>query len=74
MIYKCCEISRYPKDNGIDVFFMTETWHGPHGDEAKAVELAPNEFDVKHSHLNCDLKTVELLPYTNPTVTIHYIH
>ena len=26
---------------------MTETWLGAHGDEAKTVELAPSEFDVK---------------------------
>ena len=28
-------------------FFVTETWLSPQGDEAKTVELAPSEFDVK---------------------------
>ena len=27
--------------------FLTEIWHGAHGDEAKNVELAPSGFDVK---------------------------
>ena len=35
------------KDNGVDLFFVTETWLSAQGDEAKTVELAPSGFDVK---------------------------
>ena len=42
-----CEISTFIKDNGADVFFVTETWLSAQGDEAKTVELAPSGFDVK---------------------------
>ena len=42
-----CEISTFIKDNGVDLFFVTETWLSAQGDEAKTVELAPNGFDVK---------------------------
>ena len=38
MACKRCEISTYIKDNGVDLFFVTETWLGPQGDEAKTVE------------------------------------
>ena len=34
-------------DNGVDLFFVTETWLSAQGDEAKTVELAPSVFDVK---------------------------
>ena len=34
-----CEISTFVKDNGVDLFFVTETWHSAQGDEAKTVEL-----------------------------------
>ena len=34
-------------DNGVDLFFVTETWLSAQGDEAKTVELAPSGFDVK---------------------------
>ena len=44
---KRCEISTFIKDNGIDLFFVTETWLSAQGDEAKTVELAPSGFDVK---------------------------
>ena len=37
----------YIKDNGVDLFFVTETWLSAQGDEAKAVELAPSGFDAK---------------------------
>ena len=44
---KRCEISTLIKDNGVDIFFVTETWLSAQGDEAKTVELAPSGFDVK---------------------------
>ena len=47
MACKRCEISTFIKDNGVDLFFVTETWHSAQGDEAKTVELAPSGFDVK---------------------------
>ena len=42
-----CEISTFIKDNCVDLFFVTETWHSAQGDEAKTVELAQSGFDVK---------------------------
>ena len=53
---KHCEISTFIKDNGIEIFFVTETWPCSHGDEAKTVELAPSGFDVKsfpHQSRSC---------------------
>ena len=47
MACKRCEISAFIKDNDVDLFFVTETWLSAQGDEAKTVELAPSEFDVK---------------------------
>ena len=47
MACKRCEISTFIKDNGVDLFFVAETWHSAKGDEAKTVELAPSGFDVK---------------------------
>ena len=47
MACKRCEISTFIKDNGVDLFFVTETWISAQGDEAKTVELAPSGFDVK---------------------------
>ena len=47
MACKCCEISTFIKDNGVDLFHATETWLSAQGDEAKTVELAPSGFDVK---------------------------
>ena len=47
MACKRCEISTFIKDNGVDLFFVTETWLSALGDEAKTVELAPSGFDVK---------------------------
>ena len=47
MACKRCEISTFIKDNGVDLFFLTETWLSVKGDESKTVELAPSEFDVK---------------------------
>ena len=41
------EISTFIKDNGVDLFFVTETWLSAQGDEAKTAELAPSGFDVK---------------------------
>ena len=41
MACKRCEISAFIKDNGVDLFFVSQ------GDEAKTVELAPSGFDVK---------------------------
>ena len=47
MACKRCEISTFIKDNGVDLFFVTETWLSAQGDEAKTVELATIRFDVK---------------------------
>ena len=47
MACKRCEKSTFIKDNGVDLFFVTETWLSAQGDEAKTVELAPSGFDVK---------------------------
>ena len=47
MACKHCEISMFIEDNGIDHFFVTETWLSNQGDEAKTVELAPSGFDEK---------------------------
>ena len=47
MACKRCEISTFIKDNGVNLFFVTETWFSAQGDEAKIVELAPSGFDVK---------------------------
>ena len=47
MTCKRCEISTSIKDNGVELFFVTETWLSAQGDEAKTVELAPSGFDVK---------------------------
>ena len=47
MACKRCGISTFIKDNGVDLFFVTETWLSAQGDEAKTVELAPSGFDVK---------------------------
>ena len=47
MACKRWEISTFIKDNGVDLFFVTETWLSAHGNEAKSVELAPSGFGVK---------------------------
>ena len=47
MACKHCEISTFIKDNGVNLFFVTETWLSAQGDETKTVELAPSGFDVK---------------------------
>ena len=47
MACRRCEISTFIEDNGVDLFFVTETWLSAQGDEAKTVELVPTEFDVK---------------------------
>ena len=47
MACKRCEISKFIKDNGVDLFFVKETWLSAQGDEAKTVELAPSGFDVR---------------------------
>ena len=47
MACKRCEISTFIKGNGVDIFFVTETWLSAQGDEAKTAELAPSGFDVK---------------------------
>ena len=44
---KRCETSTFIKDNGVDLFFVTETRLSVQGDEAKTFELAPSGFDVK---------------------------
>ena len=35
MACKRCEISIFMKDNGVDLFYVTETWLAAQGDEAK---------------------------------------
>ena len=47
MACKRCEISTFIKDNGVDLFFVTETLLSAQGDEGKTVELAPSGFNVK---------------------------
>ena len=47
MACKRCEISTFIKDNGVDLFFVTDSWLSAQGDEAKTAELAPSGFDVK---------------------------
>ena len=47
MACKRSEISTFIKDNGVDIFFVTESCLSAQGDEAKTVELAPSGFDVK---------------------------
>ena len=47
MACKRCEISTFIEDNGVDLFFVAETWLSAQGDEAKTVELAPSGFHVK---------------------------
>ena len=47
MACKRCEISTFIKDNGVDLFFVTETWLSAQGDKEKTAELAPSGFDVK---------------------------
>ena len=47
MACKRYEISTFVKHNGVDLFFVTETWLSAQGEEAKTVELAPSGFDVK---------------------------
>ena len=53
MACRRCEISTFIKDNGVDLFFVTETWLSARNflffqsDESKTVELAPSGFNVK---------------------------
>ena len=47
MAGKRCQISTFIKDNGVDLFFVTETWLSAQSDEANTVELATSGFDVK---------------------------
>ena len=47
MAYMRCETSKFIKDNGVDLFLVTETWLSAQGDEAKTVELAPSRSNVK---------------------------
>ena len=47
MACKRGEISTFIKDNGVDLFIVTETWLSAQDDEAKTVELAPSGFEVK---------------------------
>ena len=65
MACKRCEIPTFIKDNGIDIFFVTESWFSAQGDEAKTLELAPSGFDEKSFPRLRDFVTVELLQYTN---------
>ena len=65
MACKRCEISSFIKDNGVDLFFVTETGLSTQGDEAKTFELAPSVFDVKSFSRQSRIVAVELLQYTN---------
>ena len=47
MAFKRCEISTFMKDNGANIFFVTDTWLSAQGDEAITFEFAPSGFDVK---------------------------
>ena len=47
MACKRCEISTFIKDNGVDLFFVTERWLSAQGDKAKTTELAPSGSNVK---------------------------
>ena len=47
MACKRYELSTFIKDNGVDFFFVTETWLSAQGNQGKTVELAPSGFDVK---------------------------
>ena len=47
MACKRCKISTFIKDNGVDLFFVTQSWLSAQGDEAKTVESTPSGFDVK---------------------------
>ena len=47
MACRRCEISKLIIDNGVDLFFVTETWLSAQSDEAKTFDLAPSGFDVK---------------------------
>ena len=47
MVYKCCEISSFIDDYGVDLLHVTETWLSSQCDETKTVELAPSGFDEK---------------------------
>ena len=42
-----CKILTFIEDNGVDLFFVTETWLSAQGDEVKTVQLAPSGFYVK---------------------------
>ena len=42
MARKHCETSTFIKDNGVELFFVIETWLSVQGDKTKTVE-----FDVK---------------------------
>ena len=65
MACKRCEISTFIKYNGVDLFFVTETWLSAQGDEAKTVELTPSGFDVKSFPRQRDLVAAELLQHTS---------
>ena len=65
MACKRCEISTFIKDNGVDLFFVTETWLSAQGDEAKTAELAPSGFDVKSFPRQSRSRGGGLLQYTN---------
>ena len=43
MACKRCEISTFIRDNGVDLFFVTETWLSAQGDEEETAELAKSE-------------------------------
>ena len=65
MACKRCETSTFIKDNGVDLFFVTETWLSAQGDEAKTVELAPRWFDVKSFPHQSRSRGGEIFQYTN---------
>ena len=48
MACKRCEISTFIKDNGVDLFFVTETWLSAKGDEAK--HIAKDNIIINEQH------------------------
>ena len=46
MACRRCEISTAMKDNGVDLFFVTETWLSAQSDKAKTFELAIHQVDL----------------------------
>ena len=46
MACKLCDTTTFIKDNGIDLFFLTETWLSAQGDKVQTVELATTPTSI----------------------------